>query len=139
NTFMLDLPAELKQRGIHPVFHTSLLCIHIPNDDRRFPGRQLQQLIGLGKVEELSVKCITDHHGKGNDLLFLVEYSNKDTIWLPHHEVSHLEVFSQYLEALNIMTTNDLLHHSSPSQDLPLFLMSTDEGTTCHQAFNLIN
>ncbi|KIM57513.1 hypothetical protein SCLCIDRAFT_77605, partial [Scleroderma citrinum Foug A] len=78
NTFMLDLPAELKQRGIHPAFHASLLRIHIPNDDRRFPGRQLQQLVGLGKVEELSVKRITDHHGKGIDSLFLVEYSNRD-------------------------------------------------------------
>ena len=139
NTFMLDLPAELKQRGIHPAFHASLLRIHIPNDDRRFPGRQLQQLVGLGKVEELSVKRITDHHGKGIDSLFLVEYSNRDTVWLPHHEVSHLEAFSQYLEALNITTANDLPHRSSPSQDLPLFSMSADEGTTCRQAFDLID
>jgi hypothetical protein len=36
-TYKVNLPPELKQRGIHPVFHALLLRIHIPNDDRRFP------------------------------------------------------------------------------------------------------
>jgi hypothetical protein len=34
NMFLLDIPAELKQWGIHPAFHVVLLCIHIPNDNR---------------------------------------------------------------------------------------------------------
>ena len=37
-SFRLALPARLKQRGIHDVFHSSLLRIHVPNDDRLFPG-----------------------------------------------------------------------------------------------------
>ena len=38
NSYKLDLPARLKQRGVHPVFHSSLLRIHVPNDDHLFPG-----------------------------------------------------------------------------------------------------
>ena len=37
-SFRLELPAHLKKRGVHDVFHSSLLRIHIPNDDRLFPG-----------------------------------------------------------------------------------------------------
>jgi hypothetical protein len=40
-SYRLELSNQLKIRGINPVFHASLLRIHIPNDDRRFPGRQL--------------------------------------------------------------------------------------------------
>ncbi|OAX34377.1 hypothetical protein K503DRAFT_698858, partial [Rhizopogon vinicolor AM-OR11-026] len=39
NSFLLDLPSDLKQRGLHPAFHAHLLRPHVPNDDRRFPGR----------------------------------------------------------------------------------------------------
>jgi hypothetical protein len=38
NSYKLELPSRLKQRGVHPVFHSSYLRIHIPNDDRLFPG-----------------------------------------------------------------------------------------------------
>ena len=38
STYHLDLTSDLKQRGIHPSFHASLLRVHHPNDDRRFPG-----------------------------------------------------------------------------------------------------
>lgn len=43
-SFKIDLPSHLKQRGIHDVFHSSLLRIHVPNDDRLFPGRLDTQL-----------------------------------------------------------------------------------------------
>ena len=33
DTFEIDLPSELKRRGFHPKFHSSLLRIHVPNDD----------------------------------------------------------------------------------------------------------
>jgi hypothetical protein len=37
-SFKLELPMHLKKRGVHDVFHSSLLRIHAPNDDRLFPG-----------------------------------------------------------------------------------------------------
>jgi hypothetical protein len=36
--------------GVHPVFHASLLRIHVPNDDRLLPGRLGTQATDL--VEE---------------------------------------------------------------------------------------
>jgi len=38
-SFKIDLPSYLKQRGVHDVFHAALLRVHIPNNDRLFPGR----------------------------------------------------------------------------------------------------
>jgi hypothetical protein len=51
NSFELDLPPHLRQRGIHPVFHSSLLRVHIPNDDRLFPGRLETQVADFGEAE----------------------------------------------------------------------------------------
>jgi hypothetical protein len=102
NSYLLDLPSDLKQRGLHPAFHAHLLRIHIPNDDRRFPGRQLNQVADIGSLEEWSVSRVTDHNGQGTDSLFEIEYSTGDRVWLPYHEVSRLEVVSQYLEALGV-------------------------------------
>ena len=37
-SFWIELPSHLKQRGVHDIFHASLLRIHEPNDDQLFPG-----------------------------------------------------------------------------------------------------
>jgi len=108
NSYMLDLPPELKQRGVHPSFHANLLRMHEPNDDRRFPGRQLQQISDLGRLEEWSVSRVTDHHGAGTDALFEIEYTTGDKVWLPYHEVSRLEAVGQYLEALGVPSIKHL-------------------------------
>ncbi|KAJ4468648.1 hypothetical protein C8J55DRAFT_524607 [Lentinula edodes] len=47
----MDLPNRLKQRGVHNAFHASLLRIHIPNDDRLFPGRLETQVADFGETE----------------------------------------------------------------------------------------
>lgn len=108
SSYLLDLPAELKQRGFHPSFHASLLRIHEPNDDRQFPGRQLPQLIDIRKVEEWSVDKINDHHGKGKDALFELVYKAGDRFWLPYHEVSKLEAMSQYLDLMGVKKITEL-------------------------------
>ena len=51
SSFCIDLPANLKSRGLHDVFHASLLRIHAPNDDRLFPGRLNSQVEYLGGAE----------------------------------------------------------------------------------------
>ncbi|KIK31647.1 hypothetical protein CY34DRAFT_39936, partial [Suillus luteus UH-Slu-Lm8-n1] len=78
NSFLLDIPSELKQRGLHPAFHAHLLRVHVPNDDRRFPGRQLSQIADIGISEDWSVSRISDHHGQGTDAIFRVEYTSGD-------------------------------------------------------------
>jgi len=46
-TYKIDLPLELRRRGIHPAFHASLLRIHISNDDIRFPSRSRLHITGI--------------------------------------------------------------------------------------------
>ncbi|OAX37864.1 hypothetical protein K503DRAFT_692599, partial [Rhizopogon vinicolor AM-OR11-026] len=80
NSFLLDLPlaSDLKQQGLHPAFHAHLLRPHVPNDDRRFPGRQLKQIAEIGQLEEWSVSRIRSHSGQGTTTLFEVECSTGD-------------------------------------------------------------
>ena len=45
NSYQIELPSELKKRGIHDVFHASLLRIHHPSDDRLFPDWSLSRML----------------------------------------------------------------------------------------------
>ena len=64
--YQLELSKELKTRGIHDVFHASLLRPHVPSDDRRFPGRMPCQMPGFGEQpSEWAVERIRSHRGKG--------------------------------------------------------------------------
>jgi hypothetical protein len=49
--FLVDIPEQLKQRGMHPIFHLSLMRIHHPNDNRLFPGC-LDNQIGLPEKKQ---------------------------------------------------------------------------------------
>ncbi|KAA1472922.1 hypothetical protein DENSPDRAFT_778971, partial [Dentipellis sp. KUC8613] len=108
NSFKLDLPSELKQRGLHAAFHASLLRIHHLNDDVRFPGRQLPQIIGLGQAQKWVVDKVIDHRGTGEDAMFEVLWSTGDRTWLPFCEASHLTALSNYLEAQGVKTVKGL-------------------------------
>ena len=58
-SFRVELPPHLKRRGVHDVFHSSLMRIHLPNDDRLFPGRMDTQVIGEDAMDdEWAVDCI---------------------------------------------------------------------------------
>jgi hypothetical protein len=120
DTFKLNLSPELKQHGLHPSFHVHLLRIHIPNDDRRFPGRQMGQLSSLGNAEEWAVAGIATHHGKGTGALFEVTWKAGDKAWLPYQEISHLEALTQYLEAQGVDSIEKLPRRISAEPGLPL-------------------
>ena len=71
--FELELPSEIKNHNIHPVFHASLLRIHVLNNDRLFPGREVGQVTGLSdENQEWTVDSIETHAGKGRTALFKV-------------------------------------------------------------------
>ena len=71
--FELDLTPEMKHSNIHHFFHGSLLRIHVPNDDRLFPGREVGQVTGLSdENQEWTVDSIETHAGKGRTTLFKV-------------------------------------------------------------------
>ncbi|KZT31311.1 hypothetical protein SISSUDRAFT_970853, partial [Sistotremastrum suecicum HHB10207 ss-3] len=79
-SFKLELPSVLKQKGVHDVFHASLLRIHYPNDDRRFPGRAPEQIIStFGEhSDDWAVGKILAHRGKGTEAEFEVLYKTGD-------------------------------------------------------------
>jgi hypothetical protein len=73
SSFKVELPANMKQRGVHDVFHASLLRIHVPNDDRCFPGRLESQLgIPTDATNEWAVERITGHYGRRSEAIFEV-------------------------------------------------------------------
>jgi hypothetical protein len=108
-SYKLELSQELKVRGIHDVFHASLLRVHIPNDDRRFPGRQMHQLPGFGQTpKEWAVDRILSHVGKGADASFEIQWATGDVTWAPYAEVKHLAAMDGYCEAMGIKHPRNL-------------------------------
>ncbi|KIK12994.1 hypothetical protein PISMIDRAFT_18298 [Pisolithus microcarpus 441] len=103
NSYRVELPDNLKQRGIHNVFHSSLLRIHVPNDDQKFPGRQDDQILELGgSGREWAVDWILRHHGSHSDAMFEVLWVAGDKTWLPYDEVAHLKALADYFEVIGI-------------------------------------
>ncbi|KAJ3967598.1 hypothetical protein EV361DRAFT_769511, partial [Lentinula raphanica] len=102
----LELPADLKKRGVHDVFHSSLLRIHMPNDDRLFPGRSYEQVIGMDS-NEWQVDRIIAHKGFKSDASFLILWKTGDKTWLPYSKIQHLQPLREYFETLGIQ---DIAH-----------------------------
>ena len=88
-SFKLDLPSHLNWRSILNVFHASLLRIHIPNDDRLFPGRMDTQVTGPDD-DEWAVDKILSHHGAQTDATFEIQWKSGDITWLPYYQITHL-------------------------------------------------
>ena len=109
SSFKLDLPISLKRRGIHDVFHSSLLRVHEPNDDRLFPGRLDTQVLELDdKDNEWAIEKFTTHRGSGTSALFEAVWKSGDRTWVPYTSVAHLEALNAYLEAQGVEKIGDL-------------------------------
>jgi hypothetical protein len=107
--FKTELPTELKRRGVHDVFHSSLLRIHLSNDDRLFPGRKDSQLgHGPEVEEEWAIDEILSHHSAKGDTLFEIKWKARDITWLPSHEILHLQVLKNYLDVHGVDKINQL-------------------------------
>jgi hypothetical protein len=102
-SFVLDLPSYLKQRGIHNVFHAALLRPHVPNDDRLFPGRLDMQLGNTDASEgKWAVDVIETHAGAKENAVFLVKWKSGDKTWLPYYQITHLNALTEYFELQGI-------------------------------------
>ncbi|KDQ25863.1 hypothetical protein PLEOSDRAFT_1025619, partial [Pleurotus ostreatus PC15] len=109
NSYEVRLPRDLVQRGVHNVFHASLLRMHVPNDDRLFPGRSWEQVAGADVTgKEWAVKEIRSHSGSNSDAMFEIEWSSGDLTWMPFHEIKHLQALDRYFEALGIEKIDQL-------------------------------
>ncbi|KAJ8090831.1 hypothetical protein PM082_024744 [Marasmius tenuissimus] len=103
HSFRIDLPSEYLARGIHPVFHASLLCVHVPNDDRRFPSRLPSQLGETPQAEgQWKISRILSHSGSCEGEMFEVEWTTGDKTWLSYSEVCDMPCFGEYLDLLGI-------------------------------------
>lgn len=120
DSFRLDLPPELKQQGLHPSFHAQLLQIHVPNDNCRFPGRQMHQISSMGNSEEWAIDKIETHHGKGCDTFFKVIWKAGDATWMPYDEVEELLALEQYPEALGVDEVSHLPKNLSTEAEIPV-------------------
>lgn len=110
HSFKIDLPRHLKQRGVHDVFHASCLRIHIPNDDRLFPGRLDTQLGGLDAPDgEWAVEKVEGHVGSKDNAVFKIKWKSGDVTWMPYYQIEHLNALAQYFEALGIDNVSNLL------------------------------
>ncbi|PBK68320.1 hypothetical protein ARMSODRAFT_867652, partial [Armillaria solidipes] len=100
-SFRVKLPDSFLQREVHPVFHSSLLRVHVPNDDRRFPGRLDTQIQETPLAEpQWKVDSILSHHGAGEHTIFQVKRTTGDVTWIAYNEVSDLPCVTEYLDLL---------------------------------------
>jgi hypothetical protein len=120
-SFKLDLPMHLKKRGVHDVFHSSLLRIHMPNDDRLFPGRMDTQIGGGPDLEdEWAVDVIRSHSGSGETSIFEIKWKSGDVTWMPFYQIRHLQAFDAYLELMGVDNASKLVAgKGKPPQDDP--------------------
>jgi hypothetical protein len=112
NSYWVKLPNNLKARGIHDVFHASLLCIHVPNDDRLFLGHLDSQVLESKDQElevEWAVEKISLYVSSGNDLIFEVLWRSGDSSWLPKNQVEHLTALEEYCDAMGVKNLLELL------------------------------
>ena len=108
-TYQLGLSDELIKRGVNKSFHASLLRPHVPNDDRRFPGRLPIQIPGFGeKPKEWIVDRITTHHGKGMGSEFQILWKAGDRTWASYREVAHLNALDRYCELMGVENASEL-------------------------------
>ncbi|QRW23064.1 Transposon Ty3-I Gag-Pol polyprotein [Rhizoctonia solani] len=109
-TYHVELPNNLKQRGMKPIFHALLLKPHVPYEDCCFPGRNYKQIASLeANDDEWVVERIGGHCSKGNNAMFEIVWQLGDCTWESYHMVRHLEALRQYFEALGISRTKELL------------------------------
>ncbi len=100
STYTLDLPKELRDRRIHPVFHASLLRPFTANDKALFPNRPLELYYDFGNLDdtdELVVDSISAHTWRGNKLYFTVQWADGDTTLEPFEACHELMALSEYL------------------------------------------
>ena len=139
-SFQLDMPPHLKRRGVHDVFHSSLLRIHVPNDDQLFPGRMDTQIAGEGNSDnEWAVDRIRSHSGTRANAVFEILWKSGDVTWMPYYQITHLQALTDYFDLLGVSKVSKLPNGLGrpPVDDPQLFLglispeTSEEMSTSC--------
>ncbi|TFY69679.1 hypothetical protein EVJ58_g270 [Rhodofomes roseus] len=136
NSYKVDLSRNLKRRGVHDIFHSSLLRIHEPNDDRLFPGRLDSQIAELeDRDNEWAIARIVSHTGEREGALFEAEWKSGDRTWVPYSAIRHLGALTEYLELLGYADVTQLsIGNEEPPADPQIYVgfLGPTGATTMH-------
>ena len=104
STYELELPPELMKRRIHPRFHVSRLRKHIPNDNSRFPKREVRTYYDFGDDPEVEwiVDKVVDHEWRGDTLYLRVTWRAGDQTWEPLSSCDKLSALDDYVALLGV-------------------------------------
>ena len=110
SNYTLELPDDLRKRGIHPTFHVSRFRRHEANDDRLFPHRDTKVFYDLGTPDDTEwlVDEILRHKWTGRKLSFLVQWNVGGSTWEPLANCEDLEALDNYLDVQGVRTPTDL-------------------------------
>ena len=110
SNYVLKLPPQLEQRGIHPRFHVSRLAPHEPNDNATFPGREVSVFYDFGEDpdREAQVREILGHAWVQESIWFKVKWELGDTTWEPLDHCNDLVHLDEYLTLQNAADVGDL-------------------------------
>jgi hypothetical protein len=115
----LDLPDELRKRGVANTFHVSLLRPYVPSDDTRFPGRRIFHITDFSDdPKEWEVDHIVTHQGKGSSAMFQVKWALGDSTWEEYNTVKDLTALDEYLELVGAKNIEDVPHARASSPTL---------------------
>lgn len=132
-SFKVQLPTHMLRRGIHNVYHASLLRIHHPNDNRQFPGRLYSQIVADIEPEhenEWATDKIISHAGSRTDSIFEVLWHPGDKTWLTYDQVQDLNLLQPYLEAQGVSDIAELpSSKGSPPLDDPQTILGAVQFT----------
>ncbi|KAG5725093.1 hypothetical protein E4T56_gene10261 [Termitomyces sp. T112] len=124
NSFRVAISKNMKQRGIHDMFHSALLRIHKPNDDQLFLGRLDEQIVEP-ELNEWAAECIVAHHGARTKAMFEVLWKAGDRSWMTYEQVKELNLLEPYLELLGYEKIEELIDVRTgkpPLDDLQIIL-----------------
>src|SRR6266581_3513636 len=108
--YVLKLPLQLEQCGIHPRFHVSRLTPHEPNNNTIFPGREANIFYDFGEDpdHEAQVHKILGHTWIQDAIWFKIEWELGDTTWEPLENCNDLIQLDKYLTLQNAADVEDL-------------------------------
>ena len=116
--FRIDLPSSMKWHEVHDVYHSALLRIHHPNDNRLFPGRLDSHISNeIDPEGEWAVNSILSHYGSCEDALFEIKWRSGDITWMPYYQINGLQALVSYFEVLGI---NSVLELTTGKGKLPI-------------------
>ncbi|GLB44699.1 putative retrotransposable element tf2 155 kda protein type 1-like [Lyophyllum shimeji] len=111
SNYVLELPAALTSRRIHPRFHVSLLRPYHASSDLMFPNRSRPEPYDFGAEDdqEWFVEELMGHRWTQNDTLeFEVRWSLGDTTWEPYDNCKDLAALDRYLELQGVKRPRQL-------------------------------